>query len=182
MRIARRRDSSRMDDEAKQYVLVITYYFPPSGGPGVQRVLKFVKYLRCFGWQPVVLTVKGGDYPARDESLLAEIPTDVAVYRTTVFEAYGAYRKLTGKKAGTAVDVNTIPKPGETRKLAERLAELVRATYFIPDARMGWRRCAVREGMEIIRRHDIKAIYPSSPPYTCSTATACGICPGAMRC
>ncbi|MAT40536.1 MAG: hypothetical protein CL946_13145 [Ectothiorhodospiraceae bacterium] len=149
-------------------VLVISYYFPPSGGPGVQRVLKFVKYLRSYGWQPVVLTVKDADYPARDESLLAEIPEDVPVYRMQIFEPYNAYRKLTGKKAGTAVDVNTIPKPGEKRSLQERLAEFIRATFFIPDARMGWRKHAVREGLQIIEKHNIKAIYSSSPPYTCS--------------
>ncbi len=157
-----------MSEETKKTVLVVTYYFPPSGGPGVQRVLKFVKYLREFGWQPVVLTVKDADYPARDESLLAEIPADVPVYRTKIFEPYDLYRKLTGKKAGTAVDVNTIPKPGEKRKLSEAVAEFIRATFFIPDARMGWRKHAVREGLEIIRNHNIKAIYSSSPPYTCS--------------
>jgi glycosyltransferase involved in cell wall biosynthesis len=151
-----------------QHVLVVTYYFPPSGGPGVQRVLKFITYLRQFGWQPVVLTVKDADYPARDESLLNEIPADVPVYRTAIFEPYDVYRKLTGKKPGTPVDVNTIPKPGEKRSMQERLAEFVRATFFIPDARRGWLRPAVREGLEIIRTHDIKAIYSSSPPYTCS--------------
>lgn len=51
-------------------VLVIAYYFPPSGGPGVQRVLKHIQYLREFGWNPIVLTVSNGDFPARDESLL----------------------------------------------------------------------------------------------------------------
>jgi glycosyltransferase involved in cell wall biosynthesis len=151
-----------------KHVLVVTYYFPPSGGPGVQRVLKFITYLRQFGWQPVVLTVKDADYPARDESLLNEIPTDVPVYRTSIFEPYDLYRKLTGKKPGTPVDVNTIPKPGEKRSLQENIAEFVRATFFIPDARRGWLRPAVREGLEIIRRHDIRAIYSSSPPYTCS--------------
>jgi hypothetical protein len=65
-------------------VLIVTYYFPPSGGPGVQRVLKLVKYLPQFGWHPVVLTVANGDFPARDESLLKEIPPSVPVYRTTM--------------------------------------------------------------------------------------------------
>lgn len=149
-------------------VLVVSYYFPPSGGPGVQRVLKFTRYLRDFGWLPIVLTVRDADYPARDESLIHEIPTDVAVYRTRIFEPYDIYRRFTGKKAGTPVDVNTIPKPGERRSLQERLAEAVRATFFIPDARMGWRRYAVEEGLKVIRDHDVRALYSSSPPYTCS--------------
>lgn len=149
-------------------VLIVTYYFPPSGGPGVQRVLKFTKYLREFGWQPVVLTVKDADYPARDESLLAEIPADVAVHRTRILEPYDLYRKLTGRKAGTPVDVNTIPKPGQRLSAGERIAECIRATFFIPDARIGWYRQAVREGGRIIRGEKIDAIYSSSPPYTCS--------------
>jgi glycosyltransferase involved in cell wall biosynthesis len=149
-------------------VLVVTYYFPPSGGPGVQRVLKFITYLRQFGWQPVVLTARDADYPARDESLLDEIPADVPVYRTRIFEPYDIYRKLTGKKPGTPVDVNTIPRPGDRRSMQESIAECIRATFFIPDARRGWMRSAVREGVDIIRAHDVRAIYSSSPPYTCS--------------
>ena len=149
-------------------VLIVTYYFPPSGGPGVQRVLKFCTYLLHFGWRPIILTVKDADYPARDESLLNEIPEQAVVYRTPILEPYALYRMFTGKKKGTPVDVNTIPKPGEKRSLKERLAEFVRATFFIPDARMGWIKSAVTEGQEIIRKHDVQAIYSSSPPYTCS--------------
>ena len=149
-------------------VLIVTYYFPPSGGPGVQRVLKFCTYLLQFGWRPIILTVKDADYPARDESLLKEIPEEAVVYRTPIFEPYDLYRKFTGKKKGTPVDVNTIPKPGEKRSLQERLAEFVRATFFIPDARIGWKKSAVKEGLDIITKHDIQAIYSSSPPYTCS--------------
>ena len=65
-------------------ILIITYYFPPSGGPGVQRVLKHIKYLRDFGWQPYVLTVSNGQYPAIDESLIKQIPDDVVVEKTKI--------------------------------------------------------------------------------------------------
>jgi hypothetical protein len=91
---------------AMNRVLIVTYYFTPSGGPGVQRGLKLVKYLPQFGWNPVVLTVANGDFPARDESLLKEIPPGVPVYRTNIIEPYGVYRALTGKKKGEPVDVN----------------------------------------------------------------------------
>ena len=93
-------------------VLIISYYFPPSGGPGVQRILKFVKYLPEFGWEPLVLTVEDGDFPARDESLLSEVPADIKVYRTKIFEPYNLYRSLTGKKKNTAIDVENINKEG----------------------------------------------------------------------
>ena len=149
-------------------VLIITYYFPPSGGPGVQRVLKFVKYLPEFGWEPVVLTVKEGDYPARDESLLKEIPPLLKVFRTRILEPYGFYRSITGKKPGTAVDVNNIPKKGERKNFSEAIAEFIRATFFIPDARIGWLFSAVSEAKRIIKEEHIDAIYSSSPPYTCA--------------
>jgi len=149
-------------------VLIVTYYFPPSGGPGVQRVLKFVKYLPEFGWQPVVLTVQDGDYPARDESLLAEIPQHAIVYRTKIFEPYRLYRKLTGKAANTPVDVENIPQGGKKKSLTESLAEFVRSTFFIPDARIGWYPYAVPQGLKIIKEQNIEAIYSSSPPYTTS--------------
>jgi glycosyltransferase involved in cell wall biosynthesis len=147
-------------------VLIVSYYFPPSGGPGVQRVLKFVKYLPEFGWQPVVLTVQDGDYPARDESLLAEIPHHAIVYRTKIFEPYRLYRKLTGKPANAPVDVENIPQGRKKKSLTETLAEFVRSTFFIPDARIGWYPYAIREGLRIIKKHQINAIYSSSPPYT----------------
>ena len=150
-------------------VLIVSYYFPPSGGPGVQRVLKFVKYLPEFGWQPVVLTVQDGDYPARDESLLAEIPEHAIVYRTRIFEPYRLYRKLTGKPANAPVDVENIPQ-GEKQggSAMESLAEFVRSTFFIPDARIGWYPYAVPQGLKIIKEQNIEAIYSSSPPYTTS--------------
>ncbi len=154
-------------------VLVVTYYFPPSGGPGVQRVLKFVKYLPQFGWEPVVLTVANGDFPARDESLLAEIPPTIRVHRTTILEPYRLYRRLTGKPADAPTDVENIPKGNGHRSLAERFAAFVRSTFFIPDARVGWLLTAVPAARRIIRDEMIDAIYSSSPPYT--TALIAGI-------
>ncbi len=77
-------------------VLIITYYWPPAGGPGVQRVLKFAKYLPEFGWEPLILTVAHGDYPAVDESLCSEIPDGLPVYKTRTLEPFGTYRKVTG--------------------------------------------------------------------------------------
>lgn len=147
-------------------LLVVTYYFPPSGGPGVQRVLKFVKYLRDFEIRPIVLTVANGDFPVRDESLLSEIPPDVPVYRSKIFEPYQLYRKLTGKPADAPVDVNNIPKPGERRSVAEHFAEFVRSNFFIPDARIGWLPSAVAMGKRIIQSERIDCLYSSSPPYT----------------
>lgn len=149
-------------------LLIIAYYFPPSGGPGVQRVLKHTKYLREFGWNPIVLTVSNGQFPARDESLLEQIPEGTEIIRTRILEPYDIYRKLTGKKPGTAIDVNTIKKEGQTISSKEKLAEFIRATFFIPDARVAWLHTAKKAIDELMHTKQIDAVYSSSPPYTCS--------------
>jgi hypothetical protein len=152
--------------QEKKYVLFITYYFPPAGGPGVQRVLKFLKYLREFGWTPIALVPEGAEYPARDESLLKELPDDLIIHRAPIFEPYDLYRKFTGKQKGVSLDVNVIKEEGAKLSMSERMAEFVRATIFIPDARIGWLLNAVREGRQILREYPVRAIYSSSPPYT----------------
>lgn len=149
-------------------VLIVAYYFPPSGGPGVQRVLKFVKYLPEFGWEPAVLTVRDGDFPARDPSLMGEIPAGVPVHRTPILEPYTIYRRLTGRKPGEAVDVNTNYRPGTRVSLRERLAQGVRGALFIPDARVGWLLHGVSGGVEAGRKWGADLIFSSSPPYTCA--------------
>ena len=149
-------------------VLIVAYYFPPSGGPGVQRVLKFAKFLPEFGWQPAVLTVQDGDYPARDESMLAEIPAGLAVHRTPILEPYAIYRSLTGKKRGAAVDVNTNYRPGTKVPLSEKVAQGIRGALFIPDARVGWLVHGLPTGVRIARQWGADLIYSSSPPYTCA--------------
>ncbi len=149
-------------------ILVVAYYFPPSGGPGVQRVLKHIKYLPEFGWLPIILTVSNGQFPARDESLLKQIPAGTVVERTQIYEPYNIYRMFTGKSKDTAIDVNTIKKDNSKIGLKENLAEFIRSTFFIPDARVAWLLTARKKALDIIKQHDIKAVYSSSPPYTCS--------------
>ncbi|MEI8134458.1 MAG: hypothetical protein WCH46_05180 [bacterium] len=150
-----------------KYVLFITYYFPPAGGPGVQRVTKFIKYLRDFGWTPIILAPDNPEYQARDESLVKELPADLIVHRSHIFEPYDLYRKFTGTKEGLSLDINVF---GDDQKqsLKQRIAHFIRATFFIPDARIGWYRSAVKEAKVIVKKYPIQMIYSSSPPYTVS--------------
>ena len=151
----------------KKKVLVITYYFPPSGGAGVQRTLKFVKYLREFGWEPVVLTVRDADYPVYDESLFSEIPALVKVYRRRIFEPYRLYRKFTGRRGEESTDIATLTLDQESKsRFSERMSEWVRATFFVPDARIAWRFVAPRFAEKVIRTEKVDAILSSAPPYT----------------
>jgi len=149
-------------------VLIIAYYFPPSGGPGVQRVLKYVKYLPIFNWNPIVLTVENGKFPAKDETLLKQIPIETTVYRSHIFEPYDLYKFFTGKKKNTAIDVNVIKKEEQKLDIREKIAEFIRATFFIPDARAFWIYSAKKTINKILEQHNIDMIYSSSPPYTCS--------------
>lgn len=149
-------------------VLFITYYFPPSGGAGVQRSLKFVKYLPEFGWEPIVLAPQDADYPAYDESLLKEIPKSTKIYRSKIIEPYKFYRKFTGKKPGEATDIATLTRVSkQQQKFNERFSEFIRSYIFIPDARIGWRPFAVHEGLRIIQKEGINVLFSSAPPYTC---------------
>ncbi len=134
----------------------------------MQRVLKHIKYLPEFGWNPIVLTVENGQYPARDESLLKQLPNNLQVHKVKIYEPYDIYRFFTGKKAGTPIDVNTIKKDDQKIGAKERIAEFIRATFFIPDARMLWLLTAKKAVREIIKNNKIDAVYSSSPPYTCS--------------
>ncbi|MCK6623025.1 MAG: glycosyltransferase [Calditrichaceae bacterium] len=146
-------------------VLIIAYYWPPAGGPGVQRVLRFVNYLPQFGWQPVVLTVEKGDYPAIDESLLGKIPPECKVYKTPILEPHRLYRKFTGKARDEKLPTYVLtPKSGDSFK--DRFAKWLRRNVFIPDSRIGWIPGAVKAGGEILQSESIDLIFSSSPPHT----------------
>ena len=148
-------------------VLIITYYFPPSGGAGVQRSLKFVKYLRDFGWEPVVLTAKDADYPVYDESLWSDVPDNVKVYRSKILEPYRLYRKFTGRGTDIATDITTSTLDEKSRqKLSEKISGWIRAAFFVPDARILWSFFAVLLALKIVRKEKISIIFSSAPPYT----------------
>lgn len=134
-------------------VLMIAYYFPPLGLSGVQRTLKFAKYLPDFGWHPTVLTVEDRGYFAKDPSLLVELEgRPVSIHRTPSFDPLHVMRRR---------DVLRMPSAG-TLSLLGKLSQCV----FIPDNKIGWKRRAVREGLRIIAEQDIHAIFATAPPYT----------------
>lgn len=145
-------------------VLIITYYWPPSGGAGVQRWLKFVKYFLEFDIQPIVLTVdkEFASYPVMDESLLKEIPESVKVVHTKTKEPFGLYKKISGKKQ--------IPSggfaSGDTHSFKDALMRFTRGNFFIPDARIGWNKYAFESACEIIEKEKPVAVITTSPPHS----------------
>jgi glycosyltransferase involved in cell wall biosynthesis len=145
-------------------VLIITYYWPPSGGAGVQRWLKFAKYLPEFGWQPVILTVdpQYASYPQRDESLMAEIHPDCQVYTTKSFELYNLYKLFSGKKEVPYGGFANESKEG----FLQKASKFVRGNFLLPDPRKGWNKYAYRKAAELIRQFGIETVVTTSPPHS----------------
>ncbi len=143
-------------------LLIITYYWPPTGGSGVQRWVKFSKYLPQFGWQPVVYTPENPEQLARDESLLADIPACAEVIKTHITEPYAVYRRLTGGKQGEEVN----PVNAQKKSWKKRLSLWIRGNCFIPDPRIGWVRPSVRFLKEYLREHPVDAVVTTGPPHS----------------
>ena len=148
----------------RKKVLVISYYWPPAGGPGVQRIVKFVKYLPDFGYDPVVLTVRDGEYPALDTSLEKEIPEEVRVVKTRALEFFGLFKKLTGRRPQARI--NTTILKADNPSWPDRIFRWIRYNLFFPDARIGWKPFAVRAGMQLIREEQPELIFCTSPPHS----------------
>ena len=151
----------------RKRVLVVTYYWPPSGGSGVQRTLKFCKYLREWGWEPVVLTVveRWAAWPDRDPGLEADVPDGTRVIRTRSWDPYAAYARFLGVQRNDAVGVGFMARdrvPG----VRERLARWVRANVFIPDARVGWALFALVAAVRLHRTAPVEAVFTSGPPHS----------------
>jgi glycosyltransferase involved in cell wall biosynthesis len=152
------------DSNQTKKVLFITYYWPPSGGAGVQRCLKFVKHLPEFGIMPTVITVseKEGSYPILDESLAADIPDGIRVIRTSTSEPFEFYKKITGKQeipyGGFAND------RGES--LIQKFFKFLRGNLFIPDARVGWNKYAIQAASKLLAEEKFEAVITTSPPHS----------------
>lgn len=144
--------SDRID--VQREVLVIAYYFPPMGLSGVQRTLKFVKYLPEYKWKPIVLTTGATNYYAFDETLLNDIGENVKIYRTQ-------YDPFQIKKTS---ENKQVPYPSRFKQI---LFRRISQAIFIPDSRIRWKKHAVELGSKIIEENpNIKVIYATAPPYT----------------
>ncbi len=133
-------------------VLVIAYYFPPMGLSGVQRTLKFVKYLPKFSWRPTVLTVEPRGYYAKDESLMRDLDNpEITVVRT----APAGPGKLSRK------DIVELP-PERMRKTLSRFSDVL----FIPDNKVGWISDAVKRALQLHKENPFDLIFSTAPPFT----------------
>jgi len=145
-------------------VLIVAYYFPPLGGGGTMRTVKFVKYLREFGWEPVVLTVKAPHYLAEDSWLESQLPEDLRVYRSRAFLPGRFFRKTLN---------HSYADPDSRRQSAfKRLLKsgfqfgknVVYTLAFTPDEYVGWIPFAVKKALQLIEAEGIDVIYTTAPP------------------
>lgn len=140
-------------------LLIITYYWPPTGGSGVQRWVKFSKYLPEYGWQPVIYTPENPERLAYDDSLLRDIPPEAEIIRRHISEPYNFYRKLFGKGKQ---QVN--PLSSNDRSFKSRLSRWLRGNLFIPDPRVGWVRPSARYLCKYLKEHPVDAVVTTGPP------------------
>ncbi|MDF2933229.1 MAG: glycosyl transferase family 1 [Chryseobacterium sp.] len=144
-------------------ILIITYYWPPAGGPGVQRWLKFAKYLPEFGWKPIIFTPENPSYPLLDESLVKDIPENLEIIKTKIWEPYQLAEKLNKSnkkfKAGQ-FDV------GNNQSWKSKLSIWVRGNFFIPDARVFWVQPSVKFLEQYLKINTIDVVVTSGPPHS----------------
>ena len=146
-------------------VLLITYYWPPSGGAGVQRVLKLVKYLRQNNWEPVIYTADEAEYPILDVSLAKDIPEGVTVIRKKLWEPYSFYKKFIGQKKDQKVHSGFLSE-NKKSSFTQKVSIWIRGNFFIPDARCFWIKPSVQFLSEYLKQNPVDAIISSGPPHT----------------
>ncbi len=146
-------------------VLIITYYWPPGGGAGVQRWLKFVKYLRDYGWEPVVYTPEDGEMPVIDPSLEKDVPPGITILKQPIWEPYNSYKKFIGQKKGEKINTGFLTE-NKKPKRAEKLAVWIRGNFFIPDARKFWVKPSIKFLLSWLRENKVDAIVSTGPPHS----------------
>lgn len=146
-------------------VLIITYYWPPNGGAGVQRWLKMAKYLPENGWQPVVYTPSDPEIITADPTLEKEVPPIAEVVKRPITEPYTFYKRLTGRRANEKVHLGFL-KEEKKKSWREDLAVWIRGNAFIPDARVWWVGPSVKFLTSYLREHPVDAIVSTGPPHS----------------
>ncbi len=145
--------------------MIVTYYWPPSGGSGVQRWLKFAKYLPHYGWTPFVLTPESPSFTIKDESLIKDVPSETNVHKLPIWEPYDLFLKLSrwvgGKDLKQTDFISTGRKSG-----FRQISAWIRGNFFIPDARIFWVKPAVRFLEGFMKNDGIETIISTGPPHS----------------
>lgn len=145
-------------------VLIITYYWPPSGGVGVNRCLKFAKYLRDFGWEPIIYAPLNAQYPYLDSTNSSQIPDNLTIIQRPILEPFNLFKKLSGRKKNDSSN----PVYVRDRKLSiiDNFAIWLRGNFFIPDARCMWIKPSLKFLQKYLANNPVDAIFSDGPPHT----------------
>ena len=146
-------------------ILIITYYWPPTGGSGVQRWLKFAKYLPQFGWQPVIYTPENPEAPVIDNSLLRDIPAEAIIIKQPIWEPYNIYKFLSGKKKDEKISAGFLSEKKKAGFI-QKLSVWLRGNFLIPDPRKFWIKPSVKYLEEYLKTHPVEAIITTGPPHS----------------
>lgn len=149
--------------ENSKKVLIVTYYWIPAGGPGVQRWLKFAKYLPEFGWEPIIYTPKNPSYPLIDESLKNEISENLKIIKTPIWEPYAIAEKFSKnnkKFKGGQFDIV------ENQSFLSKISIFIRGNFFIPDARKFWVKPSVKFLKKYLKENNIETLVTTGPPHS----------------
>lgn len=144
-------------------VLIITYYWPPAGGPGVQRWLKFAQYLPEFGFEPIIYTPENPSYPIIDESLINEVSKDLKIIQKPIWEPYQIAEKInpTNRKFKAGQFGSS-----QKKSFLSRLSIFIRGNFFIPDARKFWVKPSVQFLESYLKENEIETIITTGPPHS----------------
>ncbi len=145
-------------------VLIISYYWPPAGGISVLRNLKFVKYLRDFGWEPIVYAPENADYNQIDHDNFNEIPKGIEILRLSIIEPFSLFRKFTGRK--DTDKTNPVYVRENSSGFLDKISIWARGNFFIPDARFLWIKPSVKYLSKYLKEHKVDAILTDGPPHT----------------
>lgn len=145
-------------------VLIITYYWPPAGGPGVQRWLKFVKYFQEFGVTPVVYTPENPLYPMQDDSFVSEVPDTVEIIKQPILEPY-RFAQLFSKGDVKTISKGIITKQ-EKQTFVQKLLLYIRGNFFIPDARKYWVKPSIKYLKKYLAENQIDTVVTTGPPHS----------------
>lgn len=147
-------------------VLIITYYWPPSGGSGVQRWLKMSKYLPENGWQPVIYTAENAEYPVEDASLAQDVAAEAEILKRRIVEPYTFYKQFLGMKKEEKVKAGFINESAKKSSWKEKLSVWLRGNLFVPDARRWWIKPSVKYLTQYLKKHSVDAIVSTGPPHS----------------
>lgn len=145
--------------------MIITYYWPPSGGAGVQRWLKMSKYLHEFGWEPIIYTPENAEYPIIDHTLEKDVRPGIKVIRLPIWEPYHLYKKFVGQKKEEKVYSGFLSE-NKPRSFTQKLSIWIRGNFFIPDARCFWIKPSIKFLTEELKRNPVDAIISTGTPHS----------------